>query len=292
MGGGETTRPARAVMRIALVAAALALAAAAAVLLVGRSGSAPAIAPTAPVIVRSAFDPPAVEFGDALTARVVVLLDRDAVRPQTLKVTEDLAPLTQLAAPATVRTVRGRLETVSITTRVACLTDVCLTRQLHFPRVRVTVSGRTASSRWKALAVKSRVTAADLAAANPRFQADTAPGAPSYRIAPATAATLLDIVAILAAIGAVALVGLQVLAHARRRPAASDELARALRLAREAEERPAPDRRRALGLIARLLGGEEDDLGRAADDLAWSEPKPEQQNVRELVSRVERERNR
>ncbi|MGZ4155351.1 MAG: hypothetical protein ACXVQ0_12825, partial [Actinomycetota bacterium] len=116
--------------RIALVAAALGAAAVAAVLLLGRSGSAPATAPTAPVIVRSAFDPPVVEFGDALTARVVVLLDRDAVRPQTLKVTEALAPLTQLSAAKTARTVHGRLETVSITQRVACITDACLVTQV------------------------------------------------------------------------------------------------------------------------------------------------------------------
>lgn len=280
--------------RIALVAVAIAAAAVATVLLVGRSSSAPAIAPTAPVIVRSAFDPPVVAFGDALTTHVVVLLDRGAVRPQTLRISDDLAPLTQLAAPVTARTVRGRLETVSVTTRVACLTDACLVTRLHFPRVRVTVSGRTASSAWSPLVVGSRVTSADLAAAKPGFEADLAPGPTSYRVAPGTAATLLDVVAIVAAIGAVALVALQVLAYTRRRrrAAAGDELARALRLAREAEARPAPDRRRALGLIARLLGGENDELGRTADDLAWSEAKPEPENVREVVSRVEHERSR
>jgi hypothetical protein len=280
------------VTRVSIAAGALAAAAAAAVLVIGRSSSAPAIVPAAPVAVRTAFEPSVVAFGDAVTARVVVLLDRGAVRPRSLHITDDLAPLTQLAAPSTVRSVRGRLETLSITQRVACLTDACLVTPLHFPRARVTVSGRTASSAWSPLVVKSRVTAADLAAASPHFEADTAPGAPSYRFAPATVAPLLDVVAIVAAVGAVALAGLQALAYTRRRrPAvADDELRRALRLAHEAEDRPVPDRRRALGLVARLIGGEHDELGRAADDLAWSEPKPESRALHDLVSQVERER--
>ena len=65
-----------------------------------------------------------------------------------------------------------------------------------------------------------------------------------------------------------------------------DELARALRLAREAEGRPAPDKRRALGLLARLLGKP---LATEASDLAWRRPPPERESLHALVSEVERE---
>jgi len=76
----------------------------------------------------------------------------------------------------------------------------------------------------------------------------------------------------------------------RRRAAASaDELARALRLVREAEERPVPDRRRALALLARLLRNRDAELGDAASDLAWKEPAPERQAVDALVAEVEQE---
>ena len=64
----------------------------------------------------------------------------------------------------------------------------------------------------------------------------------------------------------------------------------ALRLLREARQRSAPDRRRALALRARLLPGADAPLGRAARDLAWSEPPPERDAVDEIVTQVERER--
>ena len=65
-------------------------------------------------------------------------------------------------------------------------------------------------------------------------------------------------------------------------------LERALALAREAEQRPPPDRRRALGLLARLLGPRDPRLAGAADDLAWSAPAPTSDELAELVTEVER----
>jgi hypothetical protein len=58
---------------------------------------------------------------------------------------------------------------------------------------------------------------------------------------------------------------------------------------REAEQRPVPDRRRALALLARLLHGRDDALRTAASDLAWSAPAPEPPAVDDLADRVERE---
>ena len=75
----------------------------------------------------------------------------------------------------------------------------------------------------------------------------------------------------------------------RRRVAAPlTGLDRALALAREAEQRPPPDRRRALGLLARLLGPRDPDLADAADELAWSAPAPTSDALGELVTQVER----
>jgi hypothetical protein len=75
----------------------------------------------------------------------------------------------------------------------------------------------------------------------------------------------------------------------RRRPASVDELGRALRLAREAERRPEQDRRRALGLLARLLEARDRRLAGTASDLAWSKPTPERDALTTLVRDVERE---
>jgi hypothetical protein len=285
-----------ALSRIGLAAAVLAAAAVAGVLALGRSGSVPAIAPTPRVVVHASFEPPAAQFGDRVTARVVVELDRNAVRPGTLRLGDDLAPLTQLAAAHTSHVVRGSLELVTVVVPVACLTDPCVARsgvtRLAFPQVRATVVDRggrveRVSRPWPPLPVRARVAASDLAAAEPPFEVDTATRPPSYRVAPATLAALLDALAALCALGAVAFAAWQALVLARRRRPApvAGELERALRLAREAEARPESDRRRALGLLSRVLA--RDNLSRAASDLAWSEPKPEPGQLAELVSEIE-----
>lgn len=279
-------------MRPAAVALAAAAVAAVLVLLLAPGGSTPGIAPTTPTAVRASFEPALVQFGDPVTAHVVVTLDRDAVRAETLHVSDDLAPFTALAPAHTTRTVAGRLETVSITQRVACLTEPCLARTIALPPVRASVASRSGgvsrvSAPWRRLQVRSRVSSADLARATPRFAADTAPASPVYRVAPGTAATVLEIVAALAAAAAVALIALEAFAFARRRRRVEDgdELARAIRLVRESEQRPVPDRRRALSLLSRVAPST------AASDLAWSEPPPEPQAVDALVARVEAERS-
>ncbi|MGZ4389910.1 MAG: hypothetical protein ACXVZL_11070, partial [Gaiellaceae bacterium] len=62
-----------------------------------------------------------------------------------------------------------------------------------------------------------------------------------------------------------------------------------LRLAREAESRPPPDRRRALGLLARLLGSRDGRLATAASELAWAKPQPEREAMSGLVAEIEHE---
>jgi hypothetical protein len=105
---------------------------------------------------------------------------------------------------------------------------------------------------------------------------------------------VLEIVGGLAAAGAAALVALEALGLGRRRRRAvdADELARALRLVREAEQRPITDRRRALALLARLLPSGDGAHGSAATELAWSRPAPEPQALEALAAQVERERGR
>jgi hypothetical protein len=283
-------------MRRAAIVAGAAVVAVVAILLLAHSSSTPGGAPTVPLAVHVTFAPPLVQFGDPTTVRIDLELDRGAVKSKTLHVTTDLTPLTALAAARTSRTVSGRLETVSIVQRVACLSDPCLAKTVTLHPVRASVTTRSggvsSASSSSLLQLGSRVTAADLATATPHFAADTASPAPSYRIAPSTAGPVLDVIAALAAAGAAALVALQVLAvrRRRRREDTADELARALRLVREAETRPVPDRRRALALLARVLRNRDVRLGPAVSDLAWSEPPPDPQAIDALISGVEGER--
>jgi hypothetical protein len=294
---GALTRYAAATsVRIIGVCMLAGLGAVVAVLALSHSVSAPAIASSAPVEVSASFDHAFVQFGDGITARVVVALDTRLVQAQTLRVADDFAPLTQLGAVRTSRSTQGRLELVTFAVPVACLTAPCVAgtgqATVQLPLVRASVlerGGRAAhaSVRWPTLPVRGRVTAQDLKPSTPPFKADTAPLAATYRIAPATLAALLDVLAVLCAVSAVGLVGrgIHQRLHRESRPGA---LERALELTRQAEQRPVEDRRRALALLGRALGG--DRRSRAARRLAWSEPAPESGELEELVRDIEQRR--
>jgi hypothetical protein len=234
-------------------------------------------------------------------ARVVVLLDRTAVRPSTLRLTVGVAPLTQLTAPRMTRATRGNHSIVTYEVPAVCVTDGCIAPAgdlaLRLPRVTATVSARDGgvthmAAAWPVLHVHGRVNASDLVG-RPHFRGDTTPAAPSYRIAPSTLSALLDGLAVLLVLGGVAMAAFEArrLVHRRRSRAAvaGGELERALRLAREAESRPPPDRRRALGLLARLLDRRDARLAAEASGLAWAKPQPEVETMSGLVAEIEHE---
>jgi hypothetical protein len=229
-----------------------------------------------------------------------VLLDATRVSPDSLRIVDDLAPLTSLSPGRTTRTTRGHTVTVTLERTFSCLSSSCVSPSGDatpaLPPVRVTVAtlaGETLGTKaaWPALHVRGRVSKADLARSRPPFRADTTPAPPSYRLAPSTLAWLLYGAAVVLALAAVALAVHDARRLARRRHAEPevDELERALRLAREAENRPPPDRRRALGLLARLLDPRDRRLSGTASDLAWAEPEPERTAVATFVADVERE---
>jgi len=190
---------------------------------------------------------------------------------------------------------------IELTRDAICVTSACVsdtgstTPKLAPALVSATLqNGRTVrvAAAWPRLTVRGRVTGGDLSRAEPPFRAALLPPAPTYRTSPGTLAWLLDAAAIVLGLAAAALVLVQVRRWARAREgvARADELERALRLAREAEERPPPDRRRAAGLLARLLGERDAALAGSASDLAWREPQPEPEALESLVGEVERER--
>lgn len=278
----------------------LAAGATAGVLVLGRSGGQQPVPASRPLTVQAVFSQPTVQFGDRLTAQVVVLIDRTAVRTGSLRIDEGLAPLTELGPERTTRTRRGRLTVVSASVPVACLGEPCVagTGRTRIALSPVTVqatakSGATlrGTAPWPRLAVTSRVSAADLAAAKPPFRSDTAAPPPTYRLAPDTVELLLDVVAgVVAALG----VGLATwngfaLARRRRVPPAEDELELAVRRTRAAAARPSRERRRALGGLSRVLDARDRRLARTAGELAWSKPTPEPEALSALANEVERE---
>jgi hypothetical protein len=210
----------------------------------------------------------------------------------SVRVLEDLTPLTPLSEASTTRT--G--DVVEVERSYLCIAAACVadrgdaTPRLPLVRVVAQSGGHTfrATTPWPALHVRGRVSAADTAAAEPPFRGSVVPQAPTYSLAPTTLAWLLDGAAIVLGLAAAALLVVQLRRHApRARTAEVDELERALRLARQAEARPVPDRRRAVGLLARLLAGRDARLADAARELAWAKPQPEPAALEELVGDVE-----
>jgi hypothetical protein len=288
-----------ALTRIAVAAVVAAVGAVVAVLLIGRDAPLKGVEPLRALTVHASFDPPAVQFGDRVDARVVVLANRSALDTSGLRVTQNLGPLAALGAAQVSRTTRGDLLVVSYDQPAVCLSAGCLTRtgskKLQLPAASATAPRQGggvahATSAPRVLTVGSRVTAADLAPSRPPFRADTSVPAVTWRIAPGTLELLLEILAVVLAVAAVGLAAWQAtVVHAARSTAAQrTALERALAFVRDAESRPPADRRRAVGLLARVLRRRDEHLAGAADDLAWSEPAPAPDDLAELVDRVGR----
>jgi hypothetical protein len=288
------------VTRIAVAAVVAVVAAVAAVLLIGRSTPVHSVQPVKALTIRASFEPPAVQFGDRVVAHVVVLADRNALDTSKLRVTQDVAPLTQLGPAHVSTTTRGGLLVVSYDLPAVCLSESCLaktgSKKLQPPSARAEAPRRSggvarAATAWPVLDVGSRVTPADIEASRLPFRADTSPPAVSYRIAPGTLSILLDILAAVLAATGVAFAAWQAAVLVRRTRAIDTRsaLGRALALVREAESRPPDDRRRAVGLLARVLRRRDESLAGAADDLAWSEPAPAPGDMTALADQVGRE---
>jgi hypothetical protein len=286
------------VTRVVLAAAAIAAAAVAGVLLLGRAPDVPGVAPTAPLTVRTSFDPPIALFGDRVVANVLVLADTHALETSKLRWSVDVAPLSRLGAAQVSRTTQGRLLTVSVAVPTVCLDDQCLgdkgpmLLRLPVARAEAPRSGggiEQAKAAWPVLELRGRVDASDLAKSPLPFRSETSAPAVTYRIAPGTLALLLDILAALLVAGGVALAARQVISQARQRRSVDGrtDLERALALVREAQSRPPRDRRLAVGLLARILRPRDAALAGDAGDLAWSEPQPGADAVAELADRVE-----
>jgi hypothetical protein len=141
---------------------------------------------------------------------------------------------------------------------------------------------------WPSLVVASRLPSGAASATPAPFVLQTAPPPARTRIGSATAAALLDAAA---GVSAAAALVLAALALRRRRAPAVDPrspLERALALAREAEARPAPDRRRALALLARVGGPRDAVYAADAASAAWRPDAPSTEHLAELVGRGER----
>jgi hypothetical protein len=270
------------------------------VLLLTAVGGSARAAAAPELTVSAAFDPATVLFGDRILARVVVHADRDVLDTNRLRIVADISPLTPLGRAHVSNSVHGSRLVVTYEVAAVCIVEQCLAthgaRALRLPSARVGAprrGGGLAQARavWPVLRIGGRVKMADLARSRPPFRSDLSTPAATYRIAPKTLALLLDIAAALLALAGVGVASLRALTllQRRRRLDTRSELERALAAVRAAESAPLEQRRRAVGLLARLLAKRNLRLAGDAADLAWSEPKPTPVELAGLADRVTRE---
>jgi hypothetical protein len=286
----------------------------AALALAGPAAAAPSPLATNGILVRSAIVPRAAMFGEPLTVRVDVVVDRRRLDPRQVHLVGNFQPFERVGDLQTTRTNIGNLTRVRYTITLRCLSAGCEPEQarLHLRftggRVVYLVDGqrRSLPINWPTLLVNSRLDIADIArqigpAGNraitePPWRADlTTLPAVRYRVAPGLAVVLLIAVAAVLALLAGFLVWRAV---QRRAPEPEPEpepavpplppLERALVLLEAARARgDAVEQRKALELLSEELESSgESSLALDARTLAWSPLAPGADSTGLLTGRV------
>jgi hypothetical protein len=280
----------------------------------GTSGPEPTVSSPEGIDAYADLDPYAVQFGDTVTARVEVTVDRSRVDPDSIRVSTDFAPWSATGAPHVLR--RDGNSTTYLEWRYAlrCLERFCTTADESDPQTfkpaRVTytsLSGgspppgtRTLEAVWPELLVTARYAPPSASRSTsqlaPSWEADLVSLPPAtYRLSPwLIVALLLGGAALLAAVGVV----LVVRSRPRAASAAPAPVIRAgptgtpLEYALALLEDPtrvngSGDQRRALQLVAEglVLRGD-GELARTARALAWSRPVPQIDETRALARKA------
>lgn len=241
-------------------------------------------------------------FGDELTASVRVLLDRNRIDPESIKVLARFSPYRERTTVERVDS--GNLTALVFRYRLHCLTLACVppegvdgTLRSDFWEARITSDdGPVVSVRFPAARMVARVEreeftpedADDVDTWPPRWRAtvgvpDADPAAAPWALALALGGLGLLLVAGSAAGAAVLLRGGRLF-----RAPETDPLERALELLRLARDEQ--ERRRALEALALALEQERGaELSQPARALAWSPPAPREEDAAELASLARRE---
>lgn len=261
--------------------------------------------------------PRTVGFGDTVTARIDVTLDRARVAPDSVRIATDFAPWAPIAEPERIRRDGDETTHLRFDWTLRCLASACLppAQPLRQPLTAATVtydgrgeavgSGQQLAAEWPILIVHTRLDVEEEPPAAGSgsspfeipWRADMVSMPPvTYRVDPEWAR-----VPLFGAAGAFALLGLGLgyLGRPRRRPKpvvvpqeppppvlTPVEQALALLEARLTVD-GAADRRRALELLAAELSGRgNEELAHAARRLAWSRPSPAPERTTPLAERV------
>ncbi len=248
---------------------------------------------------KTSISPVTSAFGDPLTARLRLLVDRNEIDPESVRVLSFFQPFRDRTTIE--RVDDGNITALTYTTQLHCLTLSCTSpdqRELTFQFGARVVSdvGPVLQVRWPEVSVVTRIPVQVGPAENtgetpggewpPAWRASVSLPQPSYRASPTLLVWLLGGLGVLL-LAASAGAGYLLLRRGRlgkERPVAA--LDRALELLRNA--RNDEERREALEALALALEAELDaGLAEPARALAWSPVRPSESAAAELASLAE-----
>jgi hypothetical protein len=247
---------------------------------------------------RTSIFPQTSAFGDPLTARLRILVDRNKIDPDKIRVLPFFQPFRDRTTVERVDS--GNITAVTYTTQLYCLTLSCTSRdvreqQFLFGARIVTSVGPVVQVGWPKVTIVTRIPALVGPAENtgetpdewpPAWRASVSLPQPSYRASPTLLVWLLGGLGalVLAASTAAAYLLLRRGRLLRERPVGA--LDRALEMLRNASNDE--ERREALEALALALETELDDgLAEPARALAWSPGRPSKTAADELASLAE-----
>jgi len=289
----------------------------------GDDEARPLIAAGKTAVVRGELVPDVHTFGDAVVARVEVVLDRAKVDPDDVRVSTNFDPYEKVGATRVDRDDLGGFTTLRYTTTLRCLSQLCIPRTVRgqttvsqIPGVPPILPGQARDEKakyqfepatvvaeagrkdttlgrvvWPPLRSLSRINWYDSNVVGQGFPfvADVTPvSEPDYRISP----TVLGLGLLAGALALLAIPGFLLWDRRRRNVASAVEpgtalnpLERALRLVEWASGRPSVDERReALEALAYELDA--DERAARARERGWSPPAPEPAEMTKLVASV------
>jgi hypothetical protein len=276
----------------------------------GRGGT---YAPHA-LVTSTSVEPAYSQFADKVTLRAHVLVDRRAVDPGSVTLNARFTPFRLVSQARSVRAIGGRAARVDYTFGVQCVSADCLAaagqkkakgavlvtpialRPAQVAARRRDGSPTSTSLTWPRVVVGLRLTPEELRAGEPG-SGPFPTSQPSYAISPNLAGGLLlaggVLLALLGAYFVAAAVRGKRVPLRLRIPAHLTPLERALALTRVAakEDKPAESRKALERLAAELRRSGHPDLTDAVGRLAWSQERPSQAAVEELVTDVARSVN-
>lgn len=294
----------------------------------GGDDSKPLIAENKAAVVRGEMIPGVHLFGEPVVARIDVILNREKVDPDDVRLQTNFEPYERVGETEEQRRDIGDFTVIRYTTELNCLNERCIPRtaagettvsqlpglppflpgqqrdekvKFEFPPTLLTADAAPKDRTlgrivWSPLRSLSRINWYDSSVVGQGFPFVTTVAPlpePDYRISP----TLLGLGLLALALALLALPVWFVWDRRRRRAvpngvraAPLSPLERALQLVEWASRRPSVDERReALEVLAFEIGTEDGQAAERARKHGWSPPTPEPEQMTELVSSIREE---